>query len=241
MAKYEKWLGAGLGLLLTGPVGGLFGFLAGSLVEQSTANKKHTPAGISEFEVNVIVLASHLIKIDGKIALEEISFLKNFLSMHFDPQFDANRQQIINQCLQKDYDLNVACGQIRMYAGMNTKLQIVHFLFDLATCDSELDERENFFIFKVAGFLNVNDVEFRRIKSEHRPQPGTDRYIYSLLGVKSTMTLEEIRSIYRQLVLKYHPDRNTGATAEERRQLAQKFQQIKEAYQQIKLLKGDGA
>ena len=32
----------------------------------------------------------------------------------------------------------------------------------------ELNERENYFVFKVAGYLNVNDVEFRKIKTEHQ-------------------------------------------------------------------------
>ncbi len=240
MAKYEKWLGASIGLLLTGnPLGGLLGFLAGTLVNQDNpTNKKTGPVGVSEFEVNIIVLAAHLIKIDSQIALEEIDFTQKFLSAHFDEKFDSQRKQILNHCLQKDYDLNIACGQIRMYSTMNTRLQVVHFMFDLAMCDGALSKPENFFIFKIAGFLNVNDVEFRKIKREHTEPPELPFDVYELLGANRAMSVDEIRVIYRKLVLKYHPDRNTGANEGERKKLALKFQQIKEAYQQIKHEKG---
>ena len=47
---------------------------------------------------------------------------------------------------------------------------------------------------------------------------------YSLLGVPKTATREEIKKAYRDLALKYHPDRNKDASAEE------KFKKINEAY-----------
>jgi molecular chaperone DnaJ len=49
---------------------------------------------------------------------------------------------------------------------------------------------------------------------------------YGLLGVGANATVDEIKSAYRQLALKYHPDRNPGdKTAEE------EFKRVSEAYQ----------
>lgn len=50
------------------------------------------------------------------------------------------------------------------------------------------------------------------------------RDYYDVLGVQRSVTQDEIKSVYRKLALKYHPDRNKSPEAEE------KFKEISEAY-----------
>ncbi len=49
---------------------------------------------------------------------------------------------------------------------------------------------------------------------------------YEALGISRNSTLEEIKTAYRRLALKYHPDKNPGDKAAEER-----FKQLSEAYQ----------
>jgi len=49
---------------------------------------------------------------------------------------------------------------------------------------------------------------------------------YELLGIRPNATLDEIKSAYRQLALKYHPDRNPGDQSAE-----EEFKKVSEAYQ----------
>lgn len=51
---------------------------------------------------------------------------------------------------------------------------------------------------------------------------------YKILGVPRTATAEEIRSAYRKLALKYHPDRNPND-----KQAEDQFKEINEAYQAL--------
>ena len=51
------------------------------------------------------------------------------------------------------------------------------------------------------------------------------RDFYDCLGVKKTATEKEIKSAYRKLAKKYHPDTNPGD-----KQAEQRFKEITEAY-----------
>lgn len=56
---------------------------------------------------------------------------------------------------------------------------------------------------------------------------GTKRDYYEILGVQKTASLEDIKKIYRQLVLKYHPDR---VAEDKKKEAEEKFKEISEAY-----------
>ncbi|GAB2218675.1 hypothetical protein Droror1_Dr00001902 [Drosera rotundifolia] len=53
---------------------------------------------------------------------------------------------------------------------------------------------------------------------------------YVLLGIRRDASSSDIRSAYRKLALKWHPDRWAGKTASVAAEAKRRFQQIQEAY-----------
>lgn len=235
MAKYEKWLGASIGWFAGGPVGGLLGFAAGSFMEPESKKYKKT-GHTSEFETNLIVLAATLIKIDGNISLDEINFVRDFFRDHFSAEHLDEKMNILHHCLQRSYDPRKACDDIRASASPSTRLQVVNFLFELALSDRALEKSEADLIFLLAGWLNINDIQFKKIKSTFATTGSQTKY--DLLGVRYHASYEEIKTAYRKLVLEYHPDRNASLSPTELAKLAEKFRRIQEAFEKIKMERG---
>lgn len=56
---------------------------------------------------------------------------------------------------------------------------------------------------------------------------------YSVLGLKSGASDDEVKSAWRKLVKEYHPDRFSGKTDEEKSKGEAKFKEVQEAYEKI--------
>lgn len=228
---YEKWFGAGLGFMVTGsPAGALMGYGAGKLLEQNDAQSKSTLT-TSDFEVNVLLLASEIIRAEKGVTFKELDFIRNFWKAQFGDENLEEKTNILHHFLQKKYDAKKACIDLHRVCTTNTIHQIMHFLFDLAACDKPVSEKERKQIFVLGCWMNVNDVTFLKIEAD-RLKPDTSHY--SILGVKETDTIEKIRTHYRKLILQFHPDKNQHLEELERKKLEVKVLQIREAYEKIK-------
>ena len=58
------------------------------------------------------------------------------------------------------------------------------------------------------------------------------RDYYEVLGVARTATEEEIKKAYRQIAMKYHPDRNPGDKSAD-----DSFKEVQEAYDTLMIQK----
>lgn len=67
----------------------------------------------------------------------------------------------------------------------------------------------------------------------HLHQNGNNHNPYKVLGVNSDASQEEIRRRYRELCLKYHPDKNRHCSDEEQQRCEEQFKRIQKANSEI--------
>ena len=249
MSSFSKWLGAGVGFTLGGPIGAIIGFVAGMGMnafsnedfvreqEESQQNyqerKSETLSG--DFEISLLILASVVIRADGNVDQRELDFVRTqFVAMYGKER--ANKAfQLFKETIKKHISTRQVCIQIRENMAHSSRLQLVHFLFSLAKSDNYVSEIEINKIQKIARYLYVDQYDFESIKAMfYKPTDGA----YKILKIDIAASDLELKSAYRKMVKKYHPDKLTGIGQEHIKGAKEKFQNIQTAYKTIKKERG---
>ena len=164
----------------------------------------------NSFLFSLLVLASYIIKADGKVMHSEMEFVRRFLRMNFGEAAVANM----------DY---------------SQRLQLLNFLVMIAQADGSVPRGEVDALREVARCMGLADSE---LDSMLKLSGGTLDDAYAVLGVSPDATDDEVRRAYRTLALKHHPDRVAALGDDIRRAAEKKFQEINEAKERIYKARG---
>ena len=249
MSNFSKWLGAGIGFTFVGPIGAILGFAAATVFDkfskedfvkeqQDYQNKSHRQKAQTlsgDFEISLLILASIVIKSDGKVDNRELNFVRNqFVGMYGKAR--ANRAfQLFKGVMKKQVSARQVCFQIRQHMPHSSRLQLLHFLFGIAKADEYVSEIEVNEIRKIAGYLYINQYDFESIKAMFYSSSDS---AYKILELETSATDSELKTAYRKMVKKYHPDKLIGLGEEHLKGAKEKFQRIQEAYESIKNERG---
>ena len=251
MRNFTKWLGAGLGFTLGGPIGAAIGFTIGSFVDgfssdEITAkqreyqrkikqNQQHQNTQSGDFEISLLVLASIVIKSDGKIDQRELNFVRSQFYAMYGEQRANNAFKLFKGVIKKEISARQVCFQIREHMPHASRLQLIHFLFGIAKADEFISEKEIDEIRKIAGYLYINQRDFESIKAMFY---DTSENSYKILEIEKTASDEEVKKAYRTLAKKHHPDKLQDLGEEHLKGANEKFQSIQTAYEKIKRERG---
>jgi DnaJ like chaperone protein len=231
MSDYGKWLGGGLGWLVGGPIGGILGFVAGNVLsDEPEAEATSKISDVTELESCLIVLASHVINADGKVSLKEIDAVRKFFVSTEGERNIESKMSVLNHCLNHQYELEKACGFIRIYQSETIALQTLRLMFDIALCDADISLNEQKVLARIARLLSIHDVVFKEMLKQLVVVVQDD---YTLLNITKNATQVEIRNAYRKMVLHLHPDRNSQYTDAEKKSAERKLQELREAYKRL--------
>ena len=237
MGKYGKWIGAGLGWAFGGPIGALIGFAVGANFDgigtiTAERTRTHTTnTGRNDFITGLLVLMAAVMKADGKVMKSELEYVKKFLAHNFGQSTATGALLILKDLLNKEIPLQDVCSQISANTKYQDRLQLLHYMFEIAKSDGHVNELEVKKIEEIAYFLNISSADISSIKAMFYKDVNS---AYIVLGIDNTATVAEIKKAYRKKAIEHHPDKVEHLGEDIRKGAEEKFRQINEAYEQLK-------
>lgn len=227
-----KWLGGILGFTFGGGIfGGIIGYAIGSLLEKKVKTEYRGGEQQGDFIMGLLILTAAVMKADGKVMKSELNFVKDFLAKNFGANNLQNRLDILRQLLDKNIDVYQTCEKIRVSFPYATKLQLLHYLFGIAVADNDCTKAEKDLIERIANLIGLSQADYKSIEAMYFQVTDS---AYVILQVERNATDEEIKRAYKRMCIKYHPDKVAHLGEEAQKAANEKFQEINNAYEQIK-------
>jgi DnaJ like chaperone protein len=259
-----KWIAGFLGFIISGgsPLAALAGYALGSLLEggvdvqQSSGywQNQQSSGGYDGYErrqrvdigqrnsflFSLLVLASYIIRADGKVMHSEMEFLRSFLRANFGEQAVVEGNEIVNRLFEKQKEMEnqrrgsyrdivmQSCEQMANNMTYEQRLQLLSFLAQLVKADGIVDGSEVQALRDVAMGLRLSASEVDSMLNLKDSSTNLDA-AYKVLGVSPDATDDEVRKAYRALALKHHPDRVATLGEDVKRAAEKKFQEINAA------------
>ncbi len=253
MSKYGKWVGGGLGWALGGPIGAVLGFLFGTMYDsmQSSEFEIRTPGDgkrytgqqwsarpktqTGDFTISLLMLTAAVMKADNRVVKSELDYVKTFLIRQFGEQIAAQQVLVLRELLKQNFVLSEVAQQVGRFMDYPSKLQMLHYLFGIAQADGKIHSDEALIIEQIAIHMNIGADDLTSIKAMFIKDNFNN---YKILEITPDANDEEVKKAYRQMALKYHPDRVSHLGPEIQQAAKEKFQELNAAYNAIKTERG---
>ena len=237
MGKYGKWIGGGLGWAFLGPLGGILGFVIGSIYDNVQQGKPlqagRTTTG--DFSASLLVLLAAVMKADGKVVRSELDYVKNYLVQSLGSQRAKEAMLMLRDILKQNIPAKDVSIQVGHYLDYPSRLQLLHLLYGLSGADKILHPKELEMIDLIGRYMGVTDQDRQSIRAMF--MPDTDA-AYRILGITPAATDEEVKKAYHKMAIEYHPDKVSYLGEEYQKIAKEKFQKINDAYEKNKKERG---
>jgi DnaJ like chaperone protein len=242
-----RWLTALLGFSFFRIPGAIIGFLLGSIFDNMISGKKKsgrrsifqqprdqvTPA---DFELNLLSLASLVIKADGTVSQSELDYVRQYFVQSYGKERANATFRVFNDIIKKkEISAQKIASSLRQRMRYESRLQVIHFLFSIANSDGHVSPPEVQEIHRIASFMGVQSRDLESIKAMFFKNPDS---AYKILEIDRTATPSEIKKAYREMVKKYHPDKLQHMDEMYRKGAEEKFNKVQQAYEQLQKEKG---
>lgn len=268
-----RWIGGFLGFINGGPLGALAGYAIGWLFDKGAEGFSSNDAQYydgtyrnawndaqtgnhstqqqyegqrNSFLFSLLVLASYIIKADGKIMHSEMELVRNFLRRNFGEIAVQQGESILLRLFERQKQMgnetfkstiSESCAEIALHMDYSQRLQLLNFLVQIAQADGSVPQSELDALKFVGSNLGISADD---ISSMLNLSSGGDNLeaAYKVLGITPEASDDEVKAAYRRMALKHHPDRVATLGEDVRKAAEQKFQEINAAKETIYKARG---
>lgn len=240
-----KWILALAGFMFFRFPGAILGFILGTLIDNwsgssgsfqtvfQTEKEKVSPG---DFELNLLSLASIVIKADGKVSQTELDYVRTYFVQAYGKERANATFRTFNEVIKSR---EVSARRVGIYLQQRTRyevrLQILHFLFSIAKADGSVSRAELNQLNEISGYLNLMRRDFESIKAMFFKSADN---AYKILEIEKSATDAEVKKAFRTMAKRYHPDKLQHMDEAYRKGAEEKFRKVQEAYEHIQKERG---
>ena len=181
----------------------------------------------NSFLFSMLVLASYIIKADGRVMHSEMELVRNVLRQNFGDAASQQGDEILRKLFEEQKrsgasafrnTVSQCCDQIARNMDYSQRLQLLNFLVLISQADGRIDPSE----------VTADEVDSMLGLGKDDLESA-----YKVLGVSPNATDDEVKKAYRRQALEHHPDKVAALGEDVRKAAEKKFQEINAAKERI--------
>lgn len=191
----------------------------------------------------VWLLVHILVKIaqmDGHVSRDEVQTIQRFfqLNLRYNQTQMAWVKNLIKEATASTSTLETLLQEFRNTFAYEPRLILLELIYQIVYTKQPVPENELQTARKIAVFLQITDYDQRTIEARYRYQQQraanttqeSEANYYAVLGLDPGADMDTIKKAYRQLSMKYHPDKVRHLGDEFRNVAEEKMKELNAAY-----------